>query len=583
MRLRYKKPQGLCAHRRRLLLLGFQVVVSFLLLWPPPEAGAASLTVYHAAQREPNDSLHVFLQNKSPNPIAITGYQLKEIASPIISWHRLRPDQIPPGGIADLTVKLKDRISPLPLNVTVEIGGKEKMTLTATPKVESMRITTVAFAPDLRTVYIYAKAAGTGPITSVFLDGVVCSREAGASLPAPFDRGLAMVKLTLPTPLTQGAFKVVGLKAGEHFTACQVRVWPAKFLLGTYGSHLFDDYKNHGLNHYISFQFVTPPRLAQLAALGMTAGTVCFPYLEAKGQKDYVRFMPDKSAQQIAQSKDSAALEYYYLTDEPDCADSKFGGLGSTAMEMIARAAFCEQKDPQHPTFIQIDNTTKPRNYLMYGEIPDLVASHRYVLGHGDFLEDMTTAIRRLKHASEPRPLLWVTQFKNLRSDRTGRPPAYGEMRLQCYLSAAEGAKGILHYIHSDSEAGGEGGRDKKLWDVMTQLHQELAILGPVLAIGEVANLATVNPQSLRAATIRSPDKIVLILLNPTCKTSYSAFEQLPSGPVKVSVSKPTGFTISKVFAVEGGEKAPVPFKDANDVITLEIKSLQDAKAFILE
>jgi hypothetical protein len=75
----------------------------------------------------------------------------------------------------------------------------------------------------------------------------------------------------------------------------------------------------------------------------------------------------------------------------------------------------------------------------------------------------------------------------------------------------------------------------------------------------------------------------VLILLNPTCKTSFSAFEQLPSGPVKVSVSKPTGFTISQVFAVEAGEKAPVPFKDANDVITLEIKSLQDAKAFILE
>ena len=569
-----------------------------LLLASIPAFG--NLAVSEAYYRNTNNSLHIFLANKGGEPVTaktpiVNGFDTAVLSRDELRprdtlWYRCRPNPIPPGGIADLTIVLP---KPPDKPVTVEVRTSSGQTITKRVdcKPEPMRFQAIRFSRDLRTVYVYARTNST--LRRIRLDG----KDVGG---APSFGGIAFKRIKLQQPLVQGSYHVLEADSDDgHSTAYQIRAIPAEFLIGVYGipsPENAEDWAAHGINHYLSFTSLPAETLDLLGRHGISAGAkyIREPLVDRNAGK--VSFFNEETAKSaLADLRPN--LLYHELVDEPDAADHFAGKwLGSSSMELIARAQFLETADPGRYTFIQIDNTFRPRNYSVYGEAADVLATHRYGLGSylgGEagsttvqrpaFLPDLLDSFKVFRLANEPKPIFAVTQFFNLGPGRSGRPPTIGEMRLQCYAMIASGARGVIHYIHSGSGGGGEGARSKPLWDAMTGLHAELKRVGEVVESGTSAPDDWVKSSSpnVQAKAVISTDGIAVVLLNLSHRSSLESFTAKPVQAVEITLRIPPWIKPSlEVVPADG--KSPAAARMANGEIRFMADEVTDARCFLV-
>ncbi|HIE53183.1 MAG TPA: hypothetical protein EYP85_15635 [Armatimonadetes bacterium] len=585
-----------------------QVIVGLIAPVHPGVAPPGPLRVLHATVRPRNDSVHLYLHNVSQQPVTIARVALngedvaagmdKPLRERTVTWFRWRPNPIPPGEVADVTLKLRR-----PPGAAVEVGLQpeegEPFSVLVPVRPERLRLSHIAFSPDLRTVHLYARWLADTPapprLTLIALDG-----KPQPIRPGQFFRGLAYVRLDLSEPLKRGSYHVFEVAAGGARAAYQVRALPLYFPLGCYGnatpSH-FRDYAEHGCNHYISFGYLTPEQFDWLHQYGLTGGsvTICQPLVDRE-TKQVVPFDPEAARASIEAVKDKPAFLYHHLVDEPDVQDYHAGGLGATAQELVQRASFCEQVDPAHYTFVQIDNTYRTGNYYTYGEVADVCATHRYSLGRGtreetldskavlgEVAQDIATATRLLKDAAEPRPIYMVTQFFNLGRGRKGRPPTGEEMRWQGYLLLAHGAKGVLHYIHSGSAGKGEGARTPELWAGLTALHGELQRVGRWAAQGENAPLAQARPKEVAAYALLCGEAVLVILLNRQVRSTLETFLAPPVDGVQVTVALPPWKKAEKWQVVHLRDETFLPCSFGAGKVTFEVPQVKVAEAFLVQ
>lgn len=564
-----------------------------LLLVSVPAFG--NLAVPEAYYRDTNNSLHLFLVNEGDQPVTVsppvvngfdTAFLTRDELRPRdILWYRCRPNPVLPGEIADLTIVLP---KPPDKPVTVEIHASTGQIVTKTvPCVpEPFRFQAIRFSRDLRTIYVYVRTNSS--LRRIRLDG----EDVGG---APSFGGIAFKAVKLHQPLAKGSYHV--LEAGS--TAYQIRAIPAEFLIGVYGipsPENAEDWAAHGINHYLSFTSLPPETLDLLGKHDISAGAkyIREPLVDRNVGK--VSFFNEEAAKKsLADLRPN--LLYHELVDEPDAADYFAGKwLGSSAMELIARAQFLETADPGRYTFIQIDNTFRPGNYSVYGEAADVLATHRYGLGSylgGEagsttvqrpaFLPDLLDSFKTFRLANEPKPFFGVTHFFNLGPARSGRPPSVGEMRLQCYAMIASGARGVIHYIHSGSGGGGEGARSKPLWDAMADLHAEIERVGEVVKSGTPAPDDWVKSSSpnVQAKAVISTDGIAVILLNLSHRSSLESFTEKPVRDAEITLRIPPWIKPSlEVVPADG--KSPAAARIANGEIRFKADEVTDARCFLI-
>ncbi|HET6453147.1 MAG TPA: hypothetical protein VFI02_01970 [Armatimonadota bacterium] len=565
-----------------------------LLLISIPAFG--NVRVSEAYYRDTNNSLHLFLVNDGKeavtvSPPIVNGFDTAsltrdELRPRDVLWYRSRPNPIPPGGIADLIIVLPKPPSK-PVAVQVSTSAGQTITKQVSVGPEALRFQAIRFSPDLCNIDVYARTRN--PIRRLRLDGKIVH--------ASFNNadGLAFARISLRQPLEQGSYHV--LEADS--TAYQIRAIPAEFLIGVYGIPSAEnavDWAAHGINHYLSFTWLPAETLDLLAKSGISAGAkyIREPLVDRAAEKVSL-FKEEAAKQSLADTRPS--LLYHHLVDEPDVADYYAGRwLGASAMELVARGEFFEKSDPQRYTFIQLDNTFRPANYLVYGEAADVLATHRYGLGSyvsGEagstavqrpaFLPDLLDCFTLFRRANEPKPFFGVTHFFNLGPARSGRPPTIGEMRLQCYGMIACGARGIIHYIHSGSGGGGEGAKSKPLWDAMTGLHAELKRVGEVVESGTPAPddwVKTSSPHIL-AKTIVSNDAMAVVLLNLSHRSSLASFIGKPVGDTEVILRIPPWIKPPlEVVPVDGN--APVAAKITGGELHFPADEVVDTRCFLV-
>ena len=542
---------------------------------------AGSLKVTTAYYRDTNASLHLFLQNSGREPVSVLppvvdgidcaslGRDGKHVAN--VLWYRCRPNPIGAGEIADLTITLA---APTDNPVTVELstssGEKLRKTIRCAP--EQIRFQAIRFSRDLRTVDLYMRTSK--PVRRVCMDG----REVAKSC-KPFN-GIAFTRIELGEPLVANSFHTFEAEADGASTAYQIRAIPEEFLIGVYGGaspENIADWKRHGFDHHISFGAASPDQLGMFAEHGMSVGSKYIKeHLVDRADGSVPLFDEEAARESLKAVAAKPNLVYHHLVDEPDVCDYYAGRiLGATAMELVARGEFFELNDGGRYSFVQIDNTFRPNNYRVYGEITDVLATHRYSLGNhlkseaGEstvkrlpFFEDMAETLDRFRATNEPKPFFMVPQFFNLGVGRAGRPPSIDEMRLQCYLMVAGGARGFLHYIHSGSTGGGEGGRTPALMDGMTGLNAELRLVGDVVASGTPApsGWAKCSSSNLLPSVVLNGDRMAVILLNLSHRSSLATFVALPVRGARVDLPIPPWMDASslEVLPVEGGNSLTV-------------------------
>lgn len=578
--------------------------VMLLVLMSAVACSAGGLKVTTAYYRETNLSLHVVVANGGSAPVkllppVVNGYDTAGLANGLkqgdpVLWHACRPSAIPAGGRADLIITLA---APLTKAARVEIRDSSGASATADIPCapERFRLQAVRFDRDLRTFHIYARwtdAKADDALKKILLDGRDVTKLS-VSRHAQNTDGLAYIRIKLPAALTTNSYHVIEAQTEDGLrTGYGIRAIPAEFLIGIYGSPSEEniaDWAAHGINHYLSFGAVSPGILQSLAAKGLTVGAkyIGEPVVDRTAGK-VVRFDQTKAAASIAGVAASPNLLYHHLVDEPDAADYYAGHLlGASGMELATRAQFCEEQDPGRYTMVQLDNTFRPQNYRVYGESADVLGTHRYSLGSfinseaGEktvkrlaFLPDMQETLTAFRLANEPKPFFMITQFFNLGVGRSGRPPVVDEMRMQCYAMIAGGARGLIHYIHSGSGGGHEGGRTPELWDGMTGLHAELMRLSEVASVGTPAPVKWCRSDSpqLSSSLVLGGDRMAVILLNLAHRSALGQFTVLPVTGAHVTVVVPPWMNAHRyrIVPADGGKSTVVQVEDGAITFTVD-------------
>lgn len=590
-------------------------------------AASAQLLVRKAYYRDTNASLHLFVTNKGAEPVTllppvVNGFDTAALGraglkAGEVLWYRCRPNPIPPGGIADLVITLAEPATkPMSVEVLNQVQDdirRVRAEVTIPCAAEPLRFQAIRFSRDLRCIDLYARwsdASSTDAIKTIRMDGrsITYSPRAAKSLD-----GLAYTRITLDKPLAQGSFHVFEIETESGLsTAYQIRAIPAEFLVGVYGSlseENIRDFAAHGCNHYLSFGSIPSDMLGLLNANGISAGAKYIPQPlvdRTKGavvvlnqvQDDGKRVQDDAARSILRGLVGKPGLLYHHLVDEPDAADHFAGKrLGATSMELVARGELCAAVDPERYTFVQLDNTFRPRNYRVYGEAADVLATHRYSLGselHGEagsktvtrlaFLEDLQETMTRFREANEPKPFFMVTQFFDLGAGRQGRPPTIEEMRLQCYVMIAGGARGLIHYIHSGSGGGHEGAKTPALWDAMTAMHAELK------RVGEIAENGTPAPQgwvktgsaNVHASALLCGDRIAVIAINRAHRSALDHFTAKPMRDVTISMRVPPWIDASKLEVIPADGSRPMLSTVRGDELSFTVGEIKDAGCFLL-
>ncbi len=576
---------------------------------------AGDLLVKEAYYRETNYSLHVIVANGGSAPVklvspVVNGFDTASLMNGLkqgdpVLWYACRPSTIPAGGRADLTITLAE-----PLTKAAKVAIRDSSGASATADIpcvpERFRLQAVRFDRDLRTIHIYARwtdVKASDALKKVLLDGKDVAKLSVSRHLQNTD-GIAYLHIKLPTALASNSYHVIEAQTDSGLrTGYGVRAIPAEFLIGVYGSPSEEniaDWAAHGCNHYLSFGAVSPDILKILAAKGMTVGAkyISEPVVDRPAGK-VVRFDQTKAAASIAGVAASPNLLYHHLVDEPDAADYYAGHLlGASGMEVATRAQFCEEQDPGRYTMMQLDNTFRPQNYRVYGEAADVLGTHRYSLGNYinseagataakrlAFLPDMEETLTAFRLANEPKPFFMITQFFNLGVGRSGRPPVVDEMRLQCYAMIAGGARGVIHYIHSGSGGGHEGGKTPELWDGMTGLHAELMRLSDVISVGTPApaGWCRSNSAQLLPSLVLGGDRMAVILLDLAHRSALDQFTVLPVTDAKVTVVIPPWMNSReyRVVPADGGKTTDVQVEDG--MISFTVDRVGAAAGFVIE
>lgn len=577
-------------------------------------AAWAKLLVGETYYRDTNASLHVFVTNTGAEPVSVlapvvNGFDAATLGrdgltAGSVIWYRCRPNPVPPGGIADVVVTLAEPTDK-PATVELRTASGEHVKATIECKAEALRFQAIRFSRDLRSVDIYARwsdASSADALTKIKVDG---GRIDGHASPWPAQSldGLAYTRISLDKPLARGSFHVfeVGTESGLT-TAYQIRAIPAEFLIGVYGSPSDQnilDWAAHGCNHYLSFGAVKPELIEGMSAKGISVGAKYIPQPLVDRTKGAVVVCDNDAARGILQGfVGESGLLYHHLVDEPDAADYFAGKrLGASAMELIARGDLCAACDPERYTFVQLDNTFRPRNYRVYGEAADVLATHRYSLGsviRGEagsttatslaFLGDLQETLSRFRGATEPSPFFMVTQFFDLGAGRLGRAPTIEEMRLQCYVMIAGGARGLIHYIHSGSGGGHEGAKTPALWDAMTAMHEELKRVGEITDMGTPAPESWVKTGSanVRASAVLCGDRLAIVAVNLAHRSAPEQFTARVTRDVTISVHVPPWIRASalQVTPADGGASIPVAVN--GEELSFTVDQIKDARGFLL-
>lgn len=554
----------------RLILLGLLNVV------PAAAAAGDDKVAVHATWFRPaTGAAYVYLRNNTGNPVSLAKLSIDgrpESAAPWpldpnrqADWFDCIPETVAPGQIAQVRVHLREpaRTQPVALTIETSDGTRTNCTIPAEPP--ALAFSDITFARDGRGASLFVH--GDATITQVFLDGRDATTACDLRGATAF-HGTAAVFYQPAEPLARGSYHTWEARTADGRRAIYTaRTLANDFILGTYGKADFSPYRDNGLNHYIAFGNLTPSKLNDLGALGMTGGFV--PFVGGEIDKKTKEFKPidaDATRANLRAGKGNAAVAYYSAPDEPDGADYPLG-VGTHGRSIIAMRQLAASVDPATPCFVQIDNTYRNRNYHVYAEAMDYSSTHRYNLGQ-DFLAGDRAAMKELRDAAAPLPYLWVTQLYPVRDKvgeavgYNGRDPLPAEMHLQMLESLAGGTKGFIHYIHSGSGGGrGGSGLNTDLWSSMAPMHRQIAVVGPVAVRSTPVDWAASTTPRVHAQALLCDASNVLVVLTNDAIVSTKQGATVPEiTDAQVTVALPDWVHVTgAVEVLPGGELAPRP------------------------
>ncbi len=545
---------------------------------------------------------HFLLNDETVTPPELR-QKLTALGAPV--WWQVRPNPIPPGRFAQVTVRLRS----LPTEKRLELAVPAKAGRPATARLSSARPASLAIdyvtctqERDGLLLYLRGDGSREFSVATVQVDGtqVALAEPAGQS-----QYGVLPVALELPESLSYGSFHHVAVRTGDSRVAAAVFRAHDPFLsLGMWG------YRNDGLTLEDMVRDCAGAYRDHLFNTHMGMAGSHTGYLESTDGLGMLQEM-DLRLMAGAPSSDTARSPQLYsrfLLDEPDVSDY-YGAdqlpahqrVGSYAQALVERQREWTAKDPRTLTFLNVDMTFKPENWLTYGQLPDIFALDPYYQNrlrsaywsHPGWLAQFCHpyyihAVSEIaRSACAPHPLhvlLNSTSYREEeRSFRYGTPE---EKRIEFYYALAAGAKGISYWWFTPyGRHQGCGAAEPEAFAMMQELarlNAEARALAPSLAVacpattpGQNDPFASAQPAWLWTRTLfAGTDTTIVVLINRDHASDRVGTVYQPIPKAQVTFRVPPWMQGQGAFRLAGGTCEELKLGRGEDGVTVDLRDL---------
>ncbi|MGQ9455895.1 MAG: hypothetical protein ACUVRS_02930 [Armatimonadota bacterium] len=562
---------------------------------------------FYPRYMRPAGSIHIVLRNDSRGADSLTlasfnGKPLNDVVTtenklgPVI-WYMIespqlpvdpnRPDDsdlniqkaIPPGEWVMCTLRLREPLTK-PCDIGFKTGVGEEVRVRVEPTPRLARIDSVSFSPEIDRIYVYVRSLN-GRIPKnirLWLDGksVPFQKTAGSTSSA-----LILICARVNPEWQYGSFHLVQVDFGREKLVEPVRAWDGYFCIGLFGT-------------------ITEERVAAAKRQGFN--TYFWHTSEILGKAEMCTIPHGASKEWKSRTTGSKrGVLFLYNKDEPDAQDASMGDnlpfverLGLNAIPEVIPAQRTQRRlMPTVPNLLLVNNTYKPLNYYVYGQIPDIFSTDPYVPLNGRQVDYVYHALECARDASTPRPLLAVLWACSLSGKRKfgSNAPTPEEIRMMIYYAIGCGVKGIGYFIDMTQETG-EGqfvglSDIKPLWEAVGQANMEISSIARFLSIGCPASSYCTRDKVWIRTLMCGPDSMIVVVVN---KNHYIAFEtqketsfHFPLKKVSITVELPPTFKHFEVKAISNGKLLPFPYTYTKHGLSLFLDTLDAAEAFLVQ
>jgi hypothetical protein len=536
-------------------------------------------------------------------------------------WWKVDPPSLPPGGFAEVTIRLR-RQPKGPL--TVQALASQSQWTTRIMPTNSPRFMGISFSPALDTVYCYvqhpqqADAEGRGASPGRVSEGTN-ERLGEASLPsrvlvdgedvtsrstiaADAAVNVAPLLIRLSQPLAKGSFHCFQAIYQDGSQAIAgVRAFTDEFIYGMWG------YINQGSNAQQRVDYY----LGDLQRHNVNA------VMESYGG-EVGAFLSGESGREHSRTTGIRAMRnnvgkvlnpvYYFLKDEPDAHDFAVRQLepnqrlGTLGQDVVRRSCTFREQDPSSPQLLNLDNTYKPDNWYMYGQLPDVCCADPYFQEQQRIVwtERPAWAASFVKplyvlgvaticnSACAPKPLHII--LNSVRHDSKAGPFRFAtpvEKTVELFYALGAGAKAFSYWWYTPyGEFHGCGAKDKEavaLWRQIGLLGAQVRTAGPVLTRSCPAVVPLKAPPKLWTRTLLAgTNTIVLLAVNDNIASDRLGTVVVPLPKTVVTLAPPTWCKPADLFEITPEGVQDLNWKSDAGQVTVDLGQTEVARLVLL-
>ena len=537
---------------------------------------------------KPSGSIHLILRNVSETTgnLRLSHYDsspLEEvIMTPLqsgqIIWNTVQPESVVPGEWVECIIRL--RSIPLhPVTLTFDTGN-DPFKITVDFEASPYRFESVSFSPNIDRIFLYIRdlRGNEVPAGKFFLNDKEIPEAQWAV--GPKFSGVSLVEVPLESPLEYGHYQLLEVRMPDgEILAQPIRAWDNHFCIGLFGPAKPDDVKDarqHGFDTYFTW------------AGNETLDEFGMNYIAQNFDSGKTR------------TKKTSGMLMYYNIDEPDAHDWKPGKelpymdrLGVNAeMKVIPQIKALRAARPTVPDLLLVNNTYKPLNWYVYGQIPDVYSTDPYVPFSGDQLERVPSSLTVARDACAPAPLvavLWGTHIEGAKFSKRMASPK--EERMMVFYALGCGVKGIGYFADIGAKTN-EGqfhalSDNEALWEEVGAINRDVRALAPFLSRGCLLPVSSSNDRVWVRTLMCGRDRLLVIAVNKDHYIGYNTNNNFAwhnvTKNVEITLPIPERFDNCSVSELRDGVLKPFETLPQREVVTLEIDKLDTARAFILQ
>jgi hypothetical protein len=553
-------------------------------------------------------ALHYQVEKRQPASIWLAGFTTEQLEALVAAgepvWYKSDPVAIAPGGVCQVTVRLRQTPQVPSLNVgVIHSEGTSSAVVPVQPAAASLA--GVAFLPDLSGARLYWRHSPAGAVpATILLDGTNVTADTSTAGDPAVD--LAVSSIAFAQPPAPGSLHIFqGIYGDGQTAAAAARAWSNPFIYATWGARAAasGDYSaarawiDEATNHFVN-------------ALEVQGGSDAVKeYLKTAEGKQYAA---DRGygcvIDQIGLWGCSTPM-MWFIRDEPDAADSRVTGLpsdkavGSLGQMAVQTGETLRAAYPLAPTTINIDATYTPFNYYNYGQLPDVMMSDPYyqvrlreaLWNYPERIPLFSKATyiyavsQVAQSAAEPNPLhiiLYACEY----NDGSGSvfpfaPPE--TKRIEVYYALAAGAKGMAYwwFLPGNPSNGLGAGTTaaNALWRQIGLLGAEIRTAMPLLVTSWPAAVPLQAGAGVWArALLSGTDTLLLLVVNDQYSNDQAGCHYTNIPNATVTMTSPSWMTSISSFEITSSGIAEIGTQPAGSQLQINLGTLALTRMIVL-